>query len=108
MCEWGTVEEVRVKIPADLSCSGQAHWKLAKIDACIAQLVGALQKGGVDMRCSCCGHGDDLGHINLQDGRVLVLADGSFHQPFRWAIKALCRAIRLWFHGLQIEWGKPG
>jgi hypothetical protein len=100
------MEDVRVRIPADLSCSGQAYWKLAKIDACIAALVNALQRGGVDMRCSCCGHGGDLGYINLEDGRVLVIADSSFHQPFRWAISAIWRAGRLAIADFKLGWGK--
>ena len=78
MCKWGTVIEVNVKIPADLSCDGIEHWKDAKIDACIAPLVEALQQGGVDMRGSCCGHGKAEGHIHLQDGRVLVIKDESY------------------------------
>lgn len=65
--------EVRVRIPADLSCSGRAKWKRVGIDGCIAPLVRALQRGGVDMRGSCCGHGRGPGHIDLQDGRGLLV-----------------------------------
>lgn len=76
MCQDRTVG-VYVKIPADLSCSGEAHWKEAQVDACIAPLVQALQLSGVDMRGSCCGHGKGPGHIELQDGRgLLVLSPG--------------------------------
>lgn len=75
MCERGTTEPVLVKVPADLSCTGETRWKLAQIDACIAPLVRALQLGGVDMRGSCCGHGRREGHIHLQDGRVLLILD---------------------------------
>ena len=63
--------EVRVWVPADLSHTGEARWKLAKIDSCIAPLVKALQEGGINMRGSCCGHGKGSGEITLQDGRVL-------------------------------------
>lgn len=73
MCEWGIYEVVRVKIPADLSCIGKERWKYTKIDKCIAPLVRALQKGGIDMRGSCCGHSKVDGHIHLQDGRVLII-----------------------------------
>jgi hypothetical protein len=61
-----------VKIPADLSHSGEAYWKDAEIDACIADIVEALQQAGIDMRTSCCGHGG-WGEIVLQDGRVLMI-----------------------------------
>ena len=73
MCTWGTVTPVPVLIPADLSYTGQPRWKLSGIDSCIASLVDALQRGGIGMRGSCCGHGMQHGHIHLQDGRVLVV-----------------------------------
>lgn len=66
-----------VKVPADLSSSGKAYWKLAPIDACIVDIVEALQAGGIDMRASCCGHNEGPGEILLQDGRrLLVMMDG--------------------------------
>jgi hypothetical protein len=73
MCEHGTEVMVSVEIPADLSCDGKAKWKDVGIDACIAQIVKALQEGGVAMRGSCCGHGRQQGHIDLQDGRGLLI-----------------------------------
>lgn len=76
MCEPGDTVPVNVKIPADLSCTGKVHWRRAKIDRCIAPLVAALQRGGIDMRGSCCGHGEATGRIDLQDGRVLVMLLG--------------------------------
>jgi len=75
MCEWGIHEKVKVKIPADLSCSGRAKWKKMQIDKCIAPIVKALQEGGINMRGSCCGHGKTLGQIDLQDNRILLIAD---------------------------------
>lgn len=66
-------QNVLVKIPADLSCTGFARFKYVGIDACIAPLVEALQKGGIDMRGSCCGHGKSVGEIHLQDGQVLII-----------------------------------
>ncbi len=74
MCRNKT-EEVLVKILADLSCNGKEKWKLAKIDECIASIVEALQKYGIDMRGSCCGHGEVDGTIHLQDGRKLIIKD---------------------------------
>lgn len=73
MCEWGTHTPVRVKIPADLACEGRVKWKLVMIDSCIADIVKALQDGGIDMRASCCGHGKRNGHILLQDGREITI-----------------------------------
>jgi hypothetical protein len=67
--------QIRVKIPADLSPTGRIKWKKAKIDACVAPLVDALQRGGIDMRGSCCGHGYSVGEIQLQDGRLLLILD---------------------------------
>ncbi len=72
MCK-GETEEVLVKIPADLSSTGEEKWKLSKIDKCIADIVEALQKYGIDMRGSCCGHGKTNGYILLKDGRILYL-----------------------------------
>ena len=72
MC-YGKSKIVKVKISADLSHTGKTLWKKAPIDACIAELVKALQKGGIDMRGSCCGHGKCWGYITLQDGRVLYV-----------------------------------
>ncbi len=64
---------VRVRIPAELSHTGNARWKYAQIDACIADIVEGLQMQGIDMRASCCGHGKSVGYILLQDGRKLVV-----------------------------------
>lgn len=75
MCSRDQTELVRVKIPADLSHTGEERWKDAKIDSCIASLVRALQRAGIDMRGSCCGHGRSEGDIHLQDGRVLIILD---------------------------------
>jgi hypothetical protein len=63
---------IRVRIPADLSCSGKAKWKRISIDKCITPLIEALQNFGINMRGSCCGHGGD-GDIHLQDGRILII-----------------------------------
>lgn len=73
MCEWGMNKLVRVRIPAALSFGGKSHWKEVWVDACIAPIVEALQKGGIDMRGSCCGHGKTVGDIHLQDGRALII-----------------------------------
>jgi len=66
---------VRVKIPADLSHTGKEFWKVAQIDYCIAPIVKALQEGGIDMRGSCCGHGNAPINIMLSDKRILRITD---------------------------------
>jgi hypothetical protein len=73
MCSHRETVPVRVRIPADLSCTGKVRWKMAKIDACIAPIVEALQRAGIDMRASCCGHGRERGSIHLQDGRTILI-----------------------------------
>jgi len=69
----GEYQLIRVKIPADLSHTGKVSWKRMKIDRCIARIVRALQGSGIDMRGSCCGHGERDGDIHLQDGRILII-----------------------------------
>ena len=73
MCQWGDTVLVATKVPADLSCTRQEKWKESRIDRCIAPIVEALQKSGIDMRASCCGHGKAEGRIHLQDGRILLI-----------------------------------
>jgi len=73
MCLSGNTKNVCVYIPADLSHTGKEHWKMVGIDACIADIVEALQDAGIDMRASCCGHGKRDGNIILQDGRILSI-----------------------------------
>lgn len=70
-CPCGNTIDVRVHIPADLSHHLSARWALKPIDYCIAPIVNALQSVGIDMRGSCCGHGEHPGEILLQDGRVI-------------------------------------
>lgn len=53
-----------------------ARGRPINVDPCIADLVAALNRGGVPTCNSCCGHGEGPGSIALSDGRwVLVLAD---------------------------------
>ncbi len=64
---------VYVKIPADLNHTVVKRWRYVQIDACIADIVRALQVSGIYTRASCCGHGDQPGNIMLQDGRILEI-----------------------------------
>lgn len=73
MCEWGTLVPLHVPIPADLSYTGAFRWDVKGIDACIADLVQALNNAGLYTSQSCCGHGQGAGRIDLHDGRVLMV-----------------------------------
>lgn len=81
MCKHGDTVRVRVKISADLSHTGEAYFNEVWIDRCIAPIVDALQKAGIDMRGSCCGHGEGVGEINLQDGRDIYIFDAPNDPP---------------------------
>lgn len=98
---------VNVKIPADLSSTGSDKWKMAKIDACISDIVEALQISGIDMRGSCCGHGKTHGHIHLQDGRIVVIlqgkdADDYYIRPTKVYMRMLARRL-LWNFKYQVR-----
>jgi len=82
VCEHDKKRTVWVKIPADLSATGFDRFKWEMIDECIAPIIQALQQGGVDMRGSCCGHGDTYGYIALQDGRQLLIFDDKQYKKF--------------------------
>jgi len=77
MCKWGKHEIVAVWIPANLSRNDLAGWHQRKIDKCIAPIVDALQKGGINMVASCCGHGKAPGLITLVDGREVYIFPGN-------------------------------
>jgi hypothetical protein len=79
MCDHGDTVPVRVKVLAEQAHEGRNTWKTKPIDRCIAPIVEALQSGGIDMRLSCCGHGDGNGEIILGDGRRLKIIDGVDH-----------------------------
>jgi len=44
------------------------------IDRCIHRIVAALNAGGVRTVASCCGHQKMPARIDLEDGRVLIIA----------------------------------
>ena len=49
--------------------------KMVHIDECIADLVLALNKGGVHTVACCCGHEHPPGEIILADGRCLLIVE---------------------------------
>ena len=44
-----------------------------EIDSCIAELVAGINFRGLKTKYSCCGHGEELGWIELADERYLVI-----------------------------------
>ena len=83
-----------VRIPANLSHTEQSRWSSEPIDSCISDIVGALQKGGMDMKASCCGHNKSFGDIYLQDGRILLIDQHGYWKSCR--IMLLLQAA--WVH----------
>jgi hypothetical protein len=73
MCKWGTYQPVEVTVHESIAASGVRHRAVRKIDACIADLVRALDSSGIIMLGSCCGHGKAPGQILLADGRSLTI-----------------------------------
>lgn len=73
MCKWGEIVDVRVRVEAHLSHTGEARYAVKAIDSCIAPIVKALSDAEIGMLASCCGHGKSHGHIELFDGRTLVV-----------------------------------
>lgn len=68
MCAWGTSKTVHC--PAGFNGTNRQRTKVP-VDACIADLVAALNAAGLFTRDSCCGHGNGPGLIRLMDGRSL-------------------------------------
>lgn len=72
MCDWGDSVVVSVLIPASVSCTGSDRRARKPIDRCLAPIVEALDRAGVRMTGSCCGHGRSPATIALDDGSELV------------------------------------
>lgn len=65
-------EPVEVTLPAEQSCTGSVRRATKPVDACIAEIVRALNVSGKPVTIgSCCGHGVRDGEILLVDGRTL-------------------------------------
>ena len=73
MCKWGKTKECFVNVPAEDSHTGVSRWTLKSVDACIADIVDALNGHGLLTEGCCCGHGKYRGSILLQDGRELFI-----------------------------------
>ena len=67
LCASGTTALVTLCRPDYRGCS------VAAVHSCIAPIVQALNDSGIATVASCCGHGERLGTIALQDGRELIV-----------------------------------
>ena len=47
--------------------------KVVSVDICVADIVTALNAGGIETVASCCGHDKYTGDVALKDGRMLML-----------------------------------
>jgi len=66
-CEMGSYDHT---VPQDAR-----GWRI-ETDLCIADIVAALNAANIPTEASCCGHGEMLGSILLEDGRhILVCPD---------------------------------
>ena len=73
MCKYGTdrfVDQALFPGADYIDKSKKVH-----LDECIADLVLALNEGGVHTIASCCGHGHPPGEILLKDGRTLLIIE---------------------------------
>lgn len=73
MCAHGDTVTVAVHVDARISFEGVQVIKNKPVDRCIAPIVLALDRAGIFMLGSCCGHGERPGEILLSDGRMLVI-----------------------------------
>lgn len=61
MCKRGEVNDVHL-------CGTNRH-PIASVDSCISDIVQALNDAKIKTIASCCGHGEWVGWIALEDGR---------------------------------------
>lgn len=68
MCEWGTYKTVRLYKAKEFSKRTEIP-----VDACIADIIQALNNYSIETMTSCCGHFKADGEIALTDGRILII-----------------------------------
>ncbi len=75
MCQHGDTVPLDLFTPG--GWAGGVYWpdrqRVVPVDRCIADLVAALQAGGIVTTNSCCGHAARVGSILLADGRELLV-----------------------------------
>ena len=94
MCQHGTSKTLLLPTRDGDDTNGLRYkMRLWPVDACIADIVQALNSAGILMISgTCCGHGDRCGTIMLADGRALVIttreaaigAELPHAQPMTW------------------------
>lgn len=73
---YGDCKKVLVTIPKELSHTGKERKAYKPIDSCIADIVKALNKGGIKTEFSCCGHKKGKRSIiMLSDGRDIIIEE---------------------------------
>ena len=73
MCEQGDTVVLNLWIPGRLDHTGKGRMKPCDIDRCLANLVEALNTGGILTEACCCGHGKRPGNIILGNGQVIEI-----------------------------------
>ena len=68
MCKWGETKTVRLCKPRPISGRTEIG-----VDACLADIVQALNDAKIETVGCCCGHGKGDGEISLADGRRLII-----------------------------------
>lgn len=66
MCERGSTSLVWLQ-------RGDLLGQAVSVDSCLAEIIQALNDGGVKTTGSCCGHGEKPGMIALEDGRMILV-----------------------------------
>ncbi len=64
---------LEVTISASNSSTGKAKKKAMPVDACIADIIKALNENSVLTKSCCCGHNKCNGSIFLYDGRAIYI-----------------------------------
>jgi len=77
MCKRGSKRALEIKIPSYRSQTHKAYIQKINVDSCLYWVVKALNEIGVNTTYSCCGHGEGLGKISLEDGRHLLITPDS-------------------------------
>lgn len=72
MCKHGDTIDVLVTIHSSVSHNGRSHKAIKPIDRCIAPLICMLEKFGVKMLGSCCGHGESEPSVIVFDNEELI------------------------------------
>lgn len=73
--EWKNTGNKRCKRCGRLDEEIMIDGKIVGVDACIADVVIALNNHGIKTVSCCCRHGIDDGYIMFEDGRKIIIKD---------------------------------